>query len=95
LSSLIRIARILGPFGHLARLRTISVAVSQKTHQADWTVLDDLLSVVGDLPALREVNIFSGSQFEVPDPEPLLRAWMPTLAGRDVLRVHGKHSWDA
>jgi hypothetical protein len=82
------VLRIFGSLGHLTRLQTISVTVSQKTDQDDWQELDRLLGVLGDLPALAEVNIFSGSEWDKPHPESLLRAWMPTLAGQDVLRIH-------
>jgi hypothetical protein len=88
LPSLNKMLRMFGSLDHLTRLHTISVTVSQQTDQADWQELDRLLGVLSDLPALAEVNIFSGSEWDKPHPESLLRAWMPTLAGRDVLRVH-------
>ncbi|KAF7351450.1 hypothetical protein MSAN_01577100 [Mycena sanguinolenta] len=90
LSTLNKMLRMLGTLSQLTRLRSISVMVSQRTLQADWEELDGLLGVVGDLPALEEVNVFSGSQFEEPHPEALLRTWMPALTGRNVLRIHGK-----
>ncbi|KAJ6487619.1 hypothetical protein C8R45DRAFT_1213692 [Mycena sanguinolenta] len=89
LSTLNKMLRKLGNLSQLTRLRSISVTVSQRTLQADWAELDGLLGV-DDLPALKEVNVFSGSQFEEPHPEALLRTWMPTLTGRNVLRILGK-----
>ncbi|KAF8169856.1 hypothetical protein K438DRAFT_1982984 [Mycena galopus ATCC 62051] len=92
LPTLNRMLRILGSFSQLMCLHTILVRVSQNSRQADWEQLDELLGVAGDLPALGEVHVFSGSQFDDPHPEDILRAWMPMLAGRDVLRIHGNNS---
>ncbi|KAJ7185925.1 hypothetical protein C8R46DRAFT_388499 [Mycena filopes] len=91
LASLTKILRLLGPLSldHLTRLRTILVSVSQKTLADKWAELD---ACVGALPGLREVRVYSGSEYNPAEPhaEGLLRAWMPRLAGRGVLRVHAQ-----
>jgi hypothetical protein len=53
----------------------------------EWSELDGLL---GKLPALGELHVYSGSQMAPKEPyeEELLKAWMPVLAGRNVLRIH-------
>ncbi|KAJ6478824.1 hypothetical protein C8R47DRAFT_1219368 [Mycena vitilis] len=87
LSSLNRIIRTCGGFGHLTRLRTISVTVSEKGPLDQWQALDALLGVPDILPALSEVNVYSDN--EEPHPELLLQTSMPALAARGVLRIHG------
>ncbi|KAJ7665884.1 hypothetical protein DFH06DRAFT_261982 [Mycena polygramma] len=52
-----------------------------------WKALDALLGVPGTLPALSEVNIYSDNDER--HPELLLRASMPALTARGVLRIHG------
>ncbi|KAJ7099914.1 hypothetical protein B0H15DRAFT_818045 [Mycena belliarum] len=81
LHALTTLLRLLGSLAHLARLRTVTVTVSQKTCAAEWRELDRL---VGALPALRDVRVWPGA----PHGEAVLRAWMPGLAGRGVLRIH-------
>ncbi|KAJ7443871.1 hypothetical protein FB451DRAFT_1295263 [Mycena latifolia] len=87
LPSLSKMVQLFGSFDHLVRLRTVCVTVSQKTYPTEWQELDGLL---GELPALGDVNVYSGSQWTPGEPheEALMRAWMPVLAGRDVLRIH-------
>ncbi|KAJ7448034.1 hypothetical protein FB451DRAFT_1289628 [Mycena latifolia] len=87
LPSLSKLVRFFGSLDHLVRLRTVCVTVSQKTYPTEWQELDGLL---GELPALGDVNVYSGSQWTPGEPheEALMRAWMPVLAGRDVLRIH-------
>ncbi|KAJ6583060.1 hypothetical protein DFH09DRAFT_1360328 [Mycena vulgaris] len=88
LPSLSKMVRIFGSLDHLTSLRTVSVSVSQKTHQAEWRELDGLLS---ELPALTDVHVYSASHWTPMEwhPEPPARTWMPVLARRDVLRIHG------
>ncbi|KAJ7185930.1 hypothetical protein C8R46DRAFT_1343098 [Mycena filopes] len=89
LTSLTKMLRLFGTLDHLTRLATIVVSVSQKTVAEDWAELD---ACVGELPGLREVKVYSGSEFNPAEPhaEALLREWMPQLAGRGVLRVHAQ-----
>ncbi|KAJ6583036.1 hypothetical protein DFH09DRAFT_1360314 [Mycena vulgaris] len=84
LSSISRMVRIFGPLDHLASLRTLCITVSAKTHAVGWRDLDKLL---GELPALAELHVYSRSPGE-PHPEPILQRWMPLLAPRGVLRLH-------
>ncbi|KAK7044962.1 hypothetical protein R3P38DRAFT_2881915 [Favolaschia claudopus] len=93
LASLTKTLRILGDFGHLATLRTISVTVSQKTSQAEWKELDELIGN-GVLLALKDVDVFTGSPFYPPLSEEQLREWMPMVAGRNVLRVHSNQDYE-
>jgi hypothetical protein len=87
LPSLSKMVRLFGSLEHLMQLRWVCITVSQKTYLAEWSELDGLL---GELPALDEVHVYSGSQWTPGEPhqEALLKAWMPVLAGRDVLRIH-------
>ncbi|KAF7316039.1 hypothetical protein MIND_00121600 [Mycena indigotica] len=92
LSSLTQMVRRFGPLTNLVQLHTIVLSVSQKTTPAEWTALDQLLGVVaGDLPGLKHVRVYSGSQWnsQEPHPEGQIRQWMPVLAARGVLRLMG------
>ncbi|KAJ7099911.1 hypothetical protein B0H15DRAFT_796652 [Mycena belliarum] len=82
LQTLNKLVHLFGSLVHLALLQTVNITVSQKTYPgpAEWLELDRLL---GELPALRDVHVYSGEPHE----EALLRSWMPVLAGRDVLRI--------
>ncbi|KAJ7430514.1 hypothetical protein B0H11DRAFT_2135309 [Mycena galericulata] len=83
LSSLNKMVQLFG-VSDLTSLQTISVKVSQRTNSGEWQSLDGLLGLLGDLPALRLMHVYSA----VPHPEDFLRNWMPALSERDVLRIH-------
>ncbi|KAJ7050412.1 hypothetical protein C8F01DRAFT_1345308 [Mycena amicta] len=83
---LIPIVRNFGSLRHLVRLHTVAITVTQKATLAEWTELDLLLG--GDLPALKEVCIHTGSDFHLdPHSEELIRSCMPVLVGKGVLRI--------
>jgi hypothetical protein len=92
LHSVNTVLRLFGNLEHLVCLRTVQVCVSRwsdtNSDQAEWSALEGLVSV---LPALAELHVYSGDRMEDWEPyeERLLKVWMPVLAGRDVLRVHG------
>ncbi|KAJ7130809.1 hypothetical protein C8R43DRAFT_1025067 [Mycena crocata] len=90
LPSLSKMIRRFGDLGHLTHLQAITITVSQKALHAEWEELDGLLGVLGELPSLADVSVYSRSPYshEDPYPEALLRKWMPRLAGRGVLRIH-------
>ncbi|KAJ7448036.1 hypothetical protein FB451DRAFT_1289642 [Mycena latifolia] len=87
LPSLTKMLRLFGSLEQLSRLRTLCLTVSRKTYPTEWQELDALLGV---LPALGDVHVYSGAEWTPGEPheEALMRTWMPVLAGRNVLRIH-------
>ena len=83
------IRRLLGNLESLTQLRWVRITVWRDTHPAEWSELDGLL---GRLPALGDAHIHLKEYSRTPQPAAaarLLGAWMPVLAGRSVLRMHG------
>ncbi|KAF7288182.1 hypothetical protein HMN09_01417600 [Mycena chlorophos] len=93
LPSLKRMLHRLGTLSGLSHLHTVIISVSQKTGVAEWTELDQLLGVVGgDLPALKQVRIYSGSKYDQPHPKEVMHEAMPVLSSRGVLRLLGPNN---